>query len=78
MLDTLYELAGRGDKPWAQERAANMIAITEQYQAGNISLSERDELMRDLLRLDQIDSEADDIEIKTALVTAIWAVAQVV
>ena len=76
-IEVLYDLAGRGDKPWVQERAAAMIAITEQFVAGNISLSERDELMRDMLRWEQLDSEADDIEIKTALVTAVWAVAQI-
>lgn len=68
----LYALAERGDKPWCQERAAAMIAISEQFAAGNISLSERDELMRDMLRMDTIDHEADDIELKTALVTAIF------
>jgi hypothetical protein len=32
--------------------------------------------MRDLVRMDRLDSEADDIELKTALVTAVYAVAQ--
>ncbi len=51
--------------------------ITEQYQAGGITQSEYHELLKDVLRTDRLDSEADDLELKTALVTAIYAVAQV-
>jgi hypothetical protein len=53
------------------------IAITEQYQGGGIDRSEYEEMLRDLVRMDKLDSEADDIELKTMLVTAIYAVAQV-
>lgn len=76
-MDVLYQIAGM-DQPWAAGRAANMIAIMEQYQAGSITLSERDELIRDLVRLDTIDQEATNLEVKTALVSAVWAVSQVV
>ena len=77
-MQTLYELAGRDDKPWAAQRAAMVIAITEQFQGGGLDRSEFEEMLRDLVRMDQLDAEADDIEIKTALVTAVYAVAQVV
>ena len=53
------------------------IAITEQYQGGGLDRSEYEEMLRDLVRMDRLDSEADDIELKTMLVTAIYAVAQV-
>jgi hypothetical protein len=33
--------------------------------------------MRDLVRMDRLDAEADDLELKTALVTAVYAVAQI-
>jgi hypothetical protein len=77
-LQTLYEIAAREDAPWAAQRAAMVIAITEQYQGGGLDHSEYLEMMQDLVRMDQLDREATDIELKTALVTAVYAVAQVV
>ena len=76
-MQTLYDIAG-SDKTWAAQRAAMVIAITEQLQAQQISREEALELMQDLVRMDQLDAEADDIELKTLLVSAVWAVAQVV
>lgn len=76
MLDQLRSLTG-SDRPWAAERAALAVAIAEQYQGGGLDLSEYQELMLDLTRLDNIQIQAEDIELKTALVTAIYAVAQV-
>jgi hypothetical protein len=76
-MQVLYEIAGC-DRGWAAQRAAMVIAITEQLQAGNISNDEARELMLDLVRMDQLDSEADDIALKTALVTAVYAVSQLV
>jgi hypothetical protein len=75
MLDDLRAIAGCG-RPWAADRAAFMLQITEQYNAGAINRSEYEELCRDLVRMDRLDSEADDIELKTALVSAIYVVAQ--
>jgi hypothetical protein len=75
MLDNLRNIAGCG-RPWAAERAAFAVQITEQYNAGGISRPEYEELCRDLVRMDRLDEEADDLELKTALVTAIYAVAQ--
>jgi hypothetical protein len=76
MLDQLRAIAG-SDRPWAAERASMALAIAEQYQGGGLDQSEYQELMLDLARLDNIQLQAEDIELKTALVTAIWAVAQV-
>lgn len=76
MLDQLRQLTG-SSRPWAAERAAMALAIAEQYQGGGLDLSEYQELMQDLARLDNIQLEAEDIELKTLLVTAIYAVAQV-
>jgi hypothetical protein len=77
-LQTLYEIAGRDDAPWAATRAAMVIAITEQYQNGGLDRGEYLEMMQDLVRMDALDAEASDIELKTMLVTAVYAVAQVV
>jgi len=76
-MQVLYEIAG-SDKGWAAQRAAMVIAITEQLQAGNISNDEARELMLDLVRMDQLDADADDIELKTALVQAVFVVSKMV
>ncbi len=76
-MQALYEIAGC-DRGWAAQRAAMVIAITEQVQAGQLSRDEARELMQDLVRMDQLDAEADDMALKAALVAAVWAVAQVV
>ena len=76
-MQALYELAGC-DRAWAAQRAAMTIAIVEQHQQGRLSTEEARELMQDLVRMDQLDQEADDMAVKTALVTAVWAVAEVI
>jgi hypothetical protein len=76
-MEQLHWIAG-SDKGWAATRAAMTIAITEQFQGGGLDRSEYMEMMEDLVRMDRLDSEADDIELKTMLVSAIYAVAQVV
>ncbi len=76
-MQALYEIAG-SDKGWAAQRAAMVIAITEQLQAGALSRDEALELMEDLVRMDQLDAEADDIELKAALVSAVVAVSKLV
>ena len=75
--EQLQMLAQHGPK-WAAERAQMALAIMEQYQGGGLDASEYMELMQDLVRMDQLDQEADDMAVKTALVTAVWAVAQVI
>ena len=76
-MEQLHWIAGT-DKGWAAQRAAMVIAITEQYQGGGLDRSEYMEMMQDLVRMDALDAEATDIELKTMLVSAVYAVAQVV
>ena len=76
MIEQLRALAGSG-RPWAAQRAQYALMITEQYQGGGLSAGEYKELMQDLVRMDKLDAEADDLETKTMLVNAIYAVAQV-
>jgi hypothetical protein len=54
------------------------LAIFEQYQGGGLDSSEYTELMLDLVRSDRLDAEADDLDTKTLLVTAVYGVAQVI
>jgi len=75
-VQQLQTIAASG-KPWASNRAQMALAITEQYQGGGVSTSEYQELMKDLVRMDTLNAEADDLALKTALVQAIYLVAQV-
>lgn len=76
-MDSLYEIAG-SNRGWAADRAALVIAIKEQLDSGQITSQEARELMVDLVRTDALDQEADDMELKTALIAAIYAVSRVV
>ena len=75
MIDDLRAIAGC-DREWAAQRAQMALMITEQFQGGGLDPSEYQELMADLVRTDRLDAEADDLELKTALVTAVYLVAQ--
>lgn len=66
---------GRG---WVRERAEIAIVLMDQLDSGGLDPSEYQELMLDLVRSDRLDAEADDLETKTMLVTAIYGVAQIV
>lgn len=74
MLGELYQLAqGQG---YIAERAQIALQITEQFQGGQITESEYQELMRDLSRFDDVCAEAAELEARTALFTAIVVVAK--
>jgi hypothetical protein len=77
-VQQLYHMAGDDSHPWAASRAAMAVALFEQYQGGGLDSSEYQELMQDLVRSDRLDAEADDLDTKTMLVTAVFAVAQVI
>ena len=72
-MEQLQALLG-SDKPWAQERAQLAIDLLTQFQTGEISGDEYKELLEDIIRTDVLDSEADDLETKTALVEGINAI----
>lgn len=76
-LDTLKELA-QDDRSWVAQRAEMAVAITEQYEGGGLDESEYQELMEDLVRSDRLDSEADDLETKAVLVTAVMGAANII
>lgn len=77
MIETLQALAC-SDKGWAARRAHLALEIINEHQAGGISDEEFAELMQDLVRADRLDEEADDLETKTMLVTAVYACAQII
>jgi polyhydroxyalkanoate synthesis regulator phasin len=64
-------------KGWAAERAQVALQIAEALQNGQIGQAEAKELLEDLIRTDKLDSEADDIALKSMLVTGIYGILQV-
>lgn len=77
MFDALQQLTGSTD-PAVSARAEMALQIAEAYSRGDIGESEYKELMLDLVRTDKLDEECCDLEAKTMLVTAVYAVAQIV
>lgn len=75
-MQELFHCAN-SDKGWAAERAQVALQIAEALQNGQIGQSEAKELLEDLVRTDKLDAEADDIALKTMLVTGIYAIIQV-
>jgi polyhydroxyalkanoate synthesis regulator phasin len=76
-MQELLHCANSG-KGWAAERAQVALQIAEALQQGQIDPSEAKELLEDLVRTDKLDAEADDIALKTMLVTGIYAIIQVI
>ena len=74
-IDALYQLAGCNDEAIAK-RAQYALQLTESVNKGELAPDEYQELCRDLVRMDNLDRECNSVEFKTALVTAVWAVAQ--
>jgi len=77
MFEQLQALCGASD-PAVSSRAQMAMQIAEAYSRREIGESEYKELMMDLVRSDRLDAECSDLETKTMLVTAVYAVAQVV
>lgn len=69
-MDELKNLLTCG-APWAEQRATIALSIVESRQAGDISESEAKELLEDLIRTDALNEEADDINVKSALIAAV-------
>lgn len=63
---------------WAAERASIVLQMLADRDSGAISAEEFAELAQDIVRADRLDEEADDLEMKTMLVTAVYGVAQLI
>jgi polyhydroxyalkanoate synthesis regulator phasin len=70
MIEQLQQLAQCG-LPWAEQRAQTALMMTEALQQGEISESEYQELMADLIRSDRLNAEADNQDVKNMLVSCI-------
>lgn len=69
-MQQLHEIAATGPG-WARERAAMALAIMSQYEGGGLDLDEYQELMRDLVRSDTLNAQADDQDLKNLLVSCV-------
>ena len=70
MIDQLQFLSSCG-RPWAEQRAQMALEITEALQRKEISESEYQALMADLIQSDKLNTEADDMDVKNLLVSCI-------
>ena len=69
-MQELHDIATTGPG-WARERAEMALAIMQQYEGGGLELDEYQELMQDLVRSDQLNSVADDQDLKNLLVSCV-------
>ena len=70
MIDQLQFLSSCG-RPWAEQRAQMALEITEALQRKEISQSEYQALMAELIQSDKLNAEADDMDVKNLLVSCI-------
>ena len=76
-IDVLTQLATNPD-PAVSARARYVLELTEAVNTQQITAGEYQELCRDVARIDTLDRECQDLELKTALVMAVYAVAQLI
>jgi hypothetical protein len=77
MSKELEQLCNSKD-PAISSRARMALDITSALKQGDVSQDEYNELIEDLVRSDRLDKECSDLETKTMLVTAIYAVSKLV
>lgn len=70
MQEQLQFLSSCG-RPWAEQRAQFALEITAAFEQGEITESEYQALMADLINSDKLNAEADDMDIKNLLVATI-------
>jgi len=58
-------------RPWAEQRAQMALEITGAMERSEISQSEYQSLMQDLIASDKLNAEADDMDVKNLLVSCI-------
>jgi hypothetical protein len=76
-INTLTQLAGSTD-PAVSARAKYVLELTAAVNTQQITADEYQELCRDVVRMDTLDRESSDLELKTALVMAVVTVARLV
>jgi hypothetical protein len=77
MSKELEQLCNNTD-PAISSRAQMALEMSKALKQGDVSQDEYNELIKDLVRSDKLDEECSDLETKTMLVTAIYAVSKLV
>ena len=62
------------DKIWASSRAKQALEITEQFDGGGLDEWEYTEMMLRIIDDSKLDKEADDLETKSLLISAVHQV----
>lgn len=75
-MEQLKELLTSGT--WAAKKAEIALKLTEDYKSGQLSADEYKELCNDLLKTDQLNLQAEDLEIKAKLQLAITTLLKVI
>ena len=75
-MDELRKLVTCGD-PWVENKAGLALELSDQYARNEISKSEYDELMLDLIRTDELDEESRTMETKNMLVSAVMGITSI-
>ena len=75
-MDELKNLLTCGS-PWAEQRVKIAIELQEMFLNGDMSADERNELLGDLINTDKLNEEADNINVKAALIAAVSGVMSV-
>lgn len=68
---TVLEELAKDHRAWVSERAVLAIQIVEQHEGGGLDEFEFQEIMSRIVASSQLDREADDIDTKAVLVTAV-------
>ena len=76
-LDILKELA-QDDRSWVSERASLALQMLDQHEGGGLDEFEFQDIMNRIVASSDLDREADDIDTKAALVTAVLAAGGVI
>jgi polyhydroxyalkanoate synthesis regulator phasin len=76
MSEQLQQIAAC-DQPWAAARAQYALQIINAVNAGEMSPDEGRELMKDLVSTDKLNAESDDMQLKAALVSAVYLAANI-
>ena len=75
MTQQLQEIANQTQEPWAAHRAQYALQIINAVNAGEMSPDEGQELMKDLVSTDKLNAESDDMQMKAALIAAVYLAA---
>jgi hypothetical protein len=75
--DLLEQLA-QASETWASSRAQTALAVLEQYDGGGLDDMEFQDIMSRIVDERELDREADDLETKALLITAVLGAAELI